>query len=254
MGRQGCGLSASACGSYGRATVLRRNRTLVGLLRAFQVHHDGESLELPLSAQRLLAFLALHDRPLLRPYVAGCLWTDAPEHRAAASLRSALWRVGTSGVVLATATHLRLADDVSIDLAVAGASARRVLDDTTPLDAQDVHSLIDAGDLLPDWYDDWVLLERERFHQVRLHALEVLSTRLAAAGRIGEAIDAATLAVTIEPLRESAHRAVIRLHLDEGNVGEAMRQFNTCRALLRRDLGVEPSPALTGLITRPIAA
>ena len=108
--------------------------------------------------------------------------------------------------------------------------------------------------MLPDWYDDWVLLERERFRQVRLHALEVLSRRLADQGRIGEAIDAAILAVTIEPLRESAHRAVIVLHLEEGNVGEAMRQFETYRTLLARDLGLEPSPALARLVTQPMAA
>ena len=219
-------------------------------MQAFAVQHDGAAVTLPHSAQRLLAFLALHDRPLLRPYVAGCLWTDAPEHRAAASLRSALWRLGGGRLVQATPTHLRLADDVHVDLALAGASARRVLDESTPLDAVDIHLLIDAGDLLPDWYDDWVLLERERFRQVRLHALEVLSTRLARAGRIGAAIDAATLAVSIEPLRESAHRAVIALHLDEGNVGEAIRQFETYKTLLARDLGLEPSPALARLIPR----
>jgi DNA-binding SARP family transcriptional activator len=223
-------------------------------MRAFALQHDGAALALPLSAQRLLAFLALHDRPLLRPFVAGCLWTDASESRAAASLRSALWRLGAPGLVQATATHLRLADGVTIDLELAGTAARRVLDEEIPLDPADVRVLVDSGDLLPDWYDDWVLLERERFRQVRLHALEVLSTRLAAAGRMGGAIDAATLAVSIEPLRESAHRAVIRLHLDEGNVGEAMRQYETYRTLLKRDLGLEPSPAIARLVSRPRVA
>jgi DNA-binding SARP family transcriptional activator len=156
--------------------------------------------------------------------------------------------------VQATATHLRLADGVTIDLELAGTAARRVLDEEIPLDPADVRVLVESGDLLPDWYDDWVLLERERFRQVRLHALEVLSTRLAAAGRMGGAIDAATLAVSIEPLRESAHRAVIRLHLDEGNVGEAMRQYETYRTLLKRDLGLEPSPAIARLVSRPRVA
>jgi DNA-binding SARP family transcriptional activator len=234
--------------------VLEANGTLVGLMRAFALQHDGAALALPLSAQRLLAFLALHDRPLLRPFVAGCLWTDASESRAAASLRSALWRLGAPGLVQATATHLRLADGVTIDLELAGTAARRVLDEEIPLDPADVRVLVESGDLLPDWYDDWVLLERERFRQVRLHALEVLSIRLAAAGRMGGAIDAATLAVSIEPLRESAHRAVIRLHLDEGNVGEAMRQYETYRTLLKRDLGLEPSPAIARLVSRPRVA
>src|SRR4051794_32463703 len=145
-------------------------------MRTFELHHADEAVELPLSAQRLLAFLALHDRPLLRPYVAGCLWTDAPERRAGANLRSALWRLqgARPRVVHATATHLGLAGDVRVDLTAAGASARRVLDRSAPLAPEDVAALLAAGDVLPDWYDDWVVLERERFRQVRLHALEVL--------------------------------------------------------------------------------
>ena len=135
--------------------------------------------------------------------------------------------------------------------AAAGASARRLLDRSTPLEPADVGVLVDAGDVLPDWYDDWVILERERFRQVRLHALEVLSARLADGGPHGQAIDAAILAVTIEPLRETAHRAVIVLHLAEGNVGEARRQFETYRSLLARDLGLEPSAPLTRLVSAP---
>ena len=138
-----------------------------------------------------------------------------------------------------------------MDYAAAGASARRVLDRTSPLEPDDVGALVAAGDLLPDWYEDWVVLERERFRQVRLHALEVLSARLAEVGPLGEAIDAAILAVTIEPLRETAHRAVIVLHLAEGNVGEAIRQFETYRSLLARDLGLEPSEQLTRLVCGP---
>ena len=228
-----------------------QNGTLVGLMRAFTLRHADAAVELPHSAQRLLAFLALHDRPLLRPFVAGSLWTDAPERRAAASLRSALWRLSGPGprVVHATPTHLRLADDVRVDLAAATAAAHRVLDLSAALEPGDVGTLVGAGDVLPDWYDDWALLERERFRQVRLHALEVLSRRLADLGRMGEAIDAAILAVTIEPLRESAHRAVIVLHLEEGNVGEALRQFSTYRTLLARDLGLSPSSELARLVS-----
>ncbi len=231
---------------------LAANGTLVGLMRAFTLRDGDAPVDVPHSAQRLLAFLALHDRPLLRPYVAGCLWTDAPEPRAAASLRSALWRLGPgSRVVHATATHLRLGEGVAIDLAAAARErAPRARFDARNCARRTYAMLIAAGDVLPDWYDDWVLLERERFRQVRLHALEVLSRRLADAGRIGEAIDAAILAVTIEPLRESAHRAVIVLHLEEGNVGEAMRQFETYRTLLARDLDLEPSPELARLVQR----
>jgi len=57
----------------------------LSLLDAFELRCDGEPVSLPPSAQRLLALLALHDRPLLRPYVAGTLWLDTPDERASAS-------------------------------------------------------------------------------------------------------------------------------------------------------------------------
>jgi DNA-binding SARP family transcriptional activator len=98
--------------------------------------------------------------------------------------------------------------------------------------------------LLPACYDEWVLTERERFRQLRLHALEALCDRLTARGRYGEAIDAGLAAVCAEPLRESGHRAVIKAHLAEGNNAEARRQYETYRKVLRDELGVEPSPGL----------
>jgi DNA-binding SARP family transcriptional activator len=56
----------------------------------------------------------------------------------------------------------------------------------------------------PDWYDDWLQMERERFRQLRLHALETLAERFVALGRHAQAIDAALAAVQVDPLRETA--------------------------------------------------
>jgi DNA-binding SARP family transcriptional activator len=95
-----------------------------------------------------------------------------------------------------------------------------------------------------------VLVERERFHQLRLHALEAVCDRLITAGRYGEAIDAGLAAVAAEPLRESAHRVLIKAHLAEGNHGEADRQYQLCRHILRDELGVEPSNALRRLVSK----
>jgi DNA-binding SARP family transcriptional activator len=93
-----------------------------------------------------------------------------------------------------------------------------------------------------------VLIERERFRQLRLHALEALCRRLTDAGRHGEATEAGLAAVACEPLRESAHRAVVAAHLSEGNAGEALRQYEACRALLGRQLGLEPTAAFERLM------
>jgi DNA-binding SARP family transcriptional activator len=104
------------------------------------------------------------------------------------------------------------------------------------------------GDLLPGWYDDWVLLERERVRQLRLHTLEALAVRLAAMGRLADALEAAYEAMRAEPLRESAHRTVVRVHLTEGNLAEAIRAYDLFREMLWDELGARPSELMSQLL------
>ena len=106
-------------------------------------------------------------------------------------------------------------------------------------------------ELLPDWPDDWITEWRESWRQVRLHALEALSRVYASAGWYGRALDVALAAVRAEPLRESAHRAVIEIHVAEGNVNEALRQYRMCEVLLQQELGVAPSSAILDLLPPP---
>ncbi|MGZ4410133.1 MAG: AfsR/SARP family transcriptional regulator [Gaiellaceae bacterium] len=213
------------------------------LLNGFELVADGVVASLPPGAQRVVAFVALHDRPLLRAYVAGSLWLDSPEDRAAANLRSALWRIQRvePRLIAASDRQLRLDDDVVVDLRETEILARAVLRGEAPADesGDDLSRL--AADLLPDWYDDWAFFERERFRQLRLRALEALCDQLARAGRVAEALEAGLLSVAGEPLRESAHRALMRVHLADGNPGEAIRQYRLCERLLRDQLGIEPS-------------
>ncbi|MGZ4417180.1 MAG: AfsR/SARP family transcriptional regulator [Gaiellaceae bacterium] len=213
------------------------------LLNGFELVADGVVASLPPGAQRVVAFVALHDRPLLRAYVAGSLWLDSPEDRAAANLRSALWRIQRvePRLIAASDRQLRLDDEVVVDLRETEILARAVLRGEAPADesGDDLSRL--AADLLPDWYDDWAFFERERFRQLRLRALEALCDQLARAGRVAEALEAGLLSVAGEPLRESAHRALMRVHLADGNPGEAIRQYRLCERLLRDQLGIEPS-------------
>jgi DNA-binding SARP family transcriptional activator len=103
-------------------------------------------------------------------------------------------------------------------------------------------------DLLPGWYDDWVIFERERIRQRLLYALEMLSRRLVAAGRCAEAVEAAMSAVSADPLRESANRVLIEAHLAEGNLIEGRRAYERYRALFLRELSVEPGQYLASLV------
>jgi DNA-binding SARP family transcriptional activator len=206
-------------------------------------------IALPMSAQRLVAFLALHNRPLLRSYVAGTLWLDTSDERAHANLRSTLWRLHrcNRGLVEVRGQQLTLSAGVAVDLREVERLARYALDVTAP-GALEIPSAALGGDLLPDWYDDWVLLEREHFRQLRLRALDALCERLAQAGRLGDALEVGLAALAGETLRESAHRAVIRVHLADGNPGEAIRQYRFCRRLLGAHLGVEPSHQMEELM------
>jgi two-component SAPR family response regulator len=107
-------------------------------------------------------------------------------------------------------------------------------------------------ELLPGWYDDWVLVERERLRQLQLHALDALARRLLDSGRVAEAVDAASCSLGMEPLRESAVRLLVSAHLASGNVCEAQRIVERYRVNIRRELGVAPSNFLIALLQSEI--
>jgi DNA-binding SARP family transcriptional activator len=214
---------------------------------------DGSRPSLSGGSQRLLAYLALRTDSVTRASTAASLWPEATEDRACSSLRSALTRMGstTRDAVAATDGELKLADDVRVDIRASQGVARSLLDpDVAPtvskLGATAITVL--SRDLLPDWYDDWVVPEAEEWRQLRLHALESLSDLLTIEGRFAHAMGAALAAMRVEPLRESATAAVIRVHLAEGNQADALREFRRYRALLQRELGVEPTPDLFALV------
>ena len=226
---------------------------ILNLLRGFDLRVAWKPVPLIWSAQRLVALLALREQALGRARVAGILWPETTDARANANLRSSLWRVqrACGSLVIASSQRLCLAHEVVVDQQEAVLAAYRMLDSSDPCeDILNVETLSAmSADLLPDWYeDDWVVVHRERYHHLRLHALEAMCERLTAARRYGEAVEAGLAAVRAEPLRESAHQALVRAHLAEGNRFEATRQYQSCRHLLRSELGLEPSPGLQALV------
>jgi len=228
----------------------------ITLLGGFELRIGEDLVHLPLNGQRVLAFLALQERPIRRARVAGTLWYDSSDDLAAASLRSALWKVRRSdaGLIHSSRDELALAPGAQVDVHRLLRAARRMVREETslPTEAWFEPDLLFA-DLLPGWYDDWVLLEQERLRQLRTHALERLAGALAAEGRYGEAVDAALAVVHAEPLRESAHRALIAIHLQEGNRMEALRQYRKLEALLLAELGVEPLPDIREMLAEVLA-
>lgn len=226
----------------------------ITLLGAFALSVGGRTIgPLSIGSQRLLVFLALHDRVVGRAAMAGRMWPDATDERAGISLRSALSRLDpdTREAILSAAADLSLADTVIVDLRTAQALARRLLEPGAAVRNADLSASAIAAlssELLPDWYDDWVVAEAEDWRQLRMNALEALSEALVAAGRLADAAGAARAAMKVEPLRESAHATLIRVHLAEGNQSEALRVYNRYSLLLSSALGLDPTGHLSDLV------
>lgn len=225
------------------------DRLSIELLGRFRLRVDGRDRELPAGDQRLLAVLA-QSRVQPRAALAGALWPDVPEPRAAASLRTALWRLGrVAGALVLPDRHcVRLGDEVVVDVERLRGAIATVLDcrrfDVLP----DLLAL--SGELLPGWYDDPTSRERDQLRQVWLGAVEYAGELALDAGCPAVALRAALAVAVADPPRESAHRLIIRVHLAAGNVVAARRQAQLCRRTLA-GYGLPPSPALTTLLPTP---
>lgn len=230
---------------------LTRPSVELKLIRDFELLCGGDPVTLTPATRRLVAFLALQSKPVLRTRASAQLWPDADPHHAAASLRSALWRLPARDIVGTSGTHVWLDPGVEVDLDRILASALTVLNSTPPDERvlALAHELIDIGDdLLTGWLDEWVVVERERFRQLRLQAMDRISEELVDCGRCCDALQVALAATTAEPLRESAHRVLMRVHLRQGNVAEAIRQYRKYAELLRVELDGRPSQVMRDLL------
>jgi len=222
----------------------------VRVVRGFEFSVRGCLVALPSNVERVIAFLAVRDRPQPRTTVAATLWSDMTADRASANLRTALWRGRqlADGCIVNEGCYMAVAPVVDVDLKRVVEQVRQLFADGDAALGEGTRPADLEGDLLPDWDEEWIIFERERLRQMRIHALEALCRKLSAARRHAEAIDAGLAAVAAEPLRESAQRALIAAHLDEGNVSEARRQYHLYRELVWDALGVEPSHGLRALI------
>jgi DNA-binding SARP family transcriptional activator len=234
--------------------ALKANTPRLQVLGHFELRIGSQLVPVANSGRRVLAYLTIAGPVVRREALAGRMWTWSSQSRACANLRNALWRIRKADPRLVETDHqdVRLTDHLVVDLHVSSACARRLLYAGASCDLAELPAGLFETDILPDWDDDWVLLERERHRQLRIHALEAMSRRLADEGRFAEAIDTAYAAVAAEPLRESAHEVLIRAYLAEGNRVEASRQFATYRRLLDHQLGMPPSPRLEALVTAAV--
>jgi DNA-binding SARP family transcriptional activator len=195
----------------------------------------------PPNGQRLLAVLALLGRQS-RAHVAATLWPDIDDERASGRLRSLLWRLDRRVVELIDVASgaIGLREGVRVDLTELIALTGDLIKGTdADTDLDRALTLLDGPELLVGWYDEWALRERDLLNQRRLHALEALVDRFIDQRRPREALHAARLATNLDPYRETAHRAMIRALLAEGNRASALRHLERYRSFVRAELGID---------------
>jgi DNA-binding SARP family transcriptional activator len=231
-------------------------RVQLCVLGRFELSVLNRPVAIPGPSQRVLALLGVEDQLVPRSFVAGTLWPDANEAAARSNLRSALWRLGSrrSLVLEVGPDALRLEREVAVDLREHRNRARVLLDHAAKGERVELSPSLFESDLLPTWCDEWVEPKRESYRQLRLHSLEAICAHLMVGERFGEALEAAFMAISTSPFRESAHRAVVLALLAEGNRGEALCHYEQFRSLLKKELGVEPSFRLDDLREQALSA
>ena len=223
----------------------------IKLLGGFEAHLvSGEAIPpIGRKAQALLAYLALAPgTPQPREKLTALLWSDRGEAQARSSLRQALSELRkalagadpppleTKGEAVALA-----ADAVVVDVEILG----RLVDGG---EGPSLESAVDLyrGDLLDGFavpdpaFEDWLRGERQRVRERAREAMTRLMELQLAAGEADGALATARRLLALDPLQESAHRAIMRLYAAKGERTLALKQYQACRELLRDELGVEP--------------
>ncbi|MBN9108078.1 MAG: bacterial transcriptional activator domain-containing protein [Pseudonocardia sp.] len=208
----------------------------VSVLGSFTLTHDGVAVALGVDARRVVAYLAVHRRPQPLATLAADLWAGVGSDAALRLLDEAVADVDVPGllVVDTLAGTVVLDSLVSVDLDEAMALVR-LIPEVAAHEVADITLL--RADVLPSWTAPWIAVERERFRQLRLNALEDLSLRLSAAGDHEQAVALARIAVTAAPSRENARRALIEAHLAQGDLAAAVAEYDDYQELLRSSVG-----------------
>ena len=222
-------------------------RLSVTVLGGFQARLDGVPVALPTrKSQALLAYLALtpgqaHPRDKL----AALLWGGIQELSARSSLRQALFAirkaVGHDALLAEGLTVAVTPDAVEVDADVFARAVSNGSPDAL-VRAADLY----RGDLLAGLvvdeapFEEWLAGERERLRELALEGLAKLLAHQRRCGALEAAAQTALRLLALDPSQESVHRALMRLYADLGRRGAAVRQYQQCVNVLRRELGTEP--------------
>jgi predicted ATPase/DNA-binding SARP family transcriptional activator len=218
----------------------------VRLIGKFEIQSDGQPVILASRAgQSLFAYLILTAGTVhRREKLAGMLWPDESEGKARSYLRNELWRIRK---VLPQNTNIQylLADNLTVGF---NPAADYWLDAVGLKDLSDNPStdeLIQVlshyqGDLLPGFYEDWVVLEREHllvhFEQKIACLLEVLEKEQ----RWQEILEWAEHWISFGQAPEVAYRALMVAYDAQGDHAKVAATYERCKQALSQ-LALEPS-------------
>jgi WD40 repeat protein/DNA-binding SARP family transcriptional activator len=231
----------------------------VRLLGKFEAHLDDRHVAIPSRAgQSLFAFLLLNPGTAhRREKLAGLLWPDTTEDNARRNLRQELWRIRKA---VQTDTppgkEYLLTDDVTVafnadsdywlDVAQLERGARA---DNSPEGLAETLSLY-RGELLPGFYDDWAVLERERLQALFDDKMEQLLEQFVKAERWNEVRQWGERWIALGSTPEPAYRALMLAHAASGDMSKMGTTYVRCVDALRSELGVEPSEVTRSLYER----
>jgi len=224
---------------------------VVRLLGGFEVRRNGESVAITSRpAQSLFAYLILtagtsHRREKL----AGLLWPDSTEENARDYLRHGLWKlrkaIEKKSSKGATNQYI-LADDISVSFntdAPYSLDAERLEQIDAERESTDammnVLSLYE-GELLPGFYDEWIVLEREHLQAVFEQKMEGLLERLQTEARWSENLEWGERWISFGQKPEAAYRFLMTAHAARGDMSKVASTFERCTKSLE-EFGVEPS-------------
>jgi predicted ATPase/DNA-binding SARP family transcriptional activator len=183
-----------------------------------------------------------------REKLAGMLWPDSTESNARSYLRKALWQARKSlGAGTPGGEEYMLADDISISF---NSSADYWLDadavSSKLTDTSSVEEQIEAvsayhGDLLPGFYDEWVLLERERVKAAFDQTINKLLSHLIAGGQWERVVYWSEQWIALGEAPEPAFRALMVAHANMGDMAKVAAAYERCVEALSEELGVNPS-------------
>lgn len=214
----------------------------------------------------LLAYLAIQGTPQARQKLMGLLWADLPEKNAARNLRHALWNLKKSlaptGIACLRTTRQSVAFEPVSGIWLDAAEFREAcenlgkLSPATATDMEFIGAAVELyrGDFLDGFhadgapaFEEWVLIQRERFRAMALMAFQRLAVQHCQRGDYGASLLFARRMLALDPWREEAHRIVMDLLACAGHRSAAMAQYETCRRVLAEELHAEPTPETTAL-------